>query len=232
MSWAACGLLSPRTSRAGPAHRPGGICLGEAASRVRISVRSNRRREELRRVARRQDICRRAQRGRRRLGSVQRRAQLVRGAEVTKMSEKSRAHRPPRPTTARVKAPRDESQRTRVAGSLDAWLARDWTQALHVGSLEEFQQVQVCTQNTLYELIVMNRCGDVRVRGGRYFPEWTAARFAGQHRRRQLPQVPRDQPRFPDGVRARPPADHHLPRPHDCGPREGADRLNHVRGGA
>jgi hypothetical protein len=95
------------------------------------------------------------------------------------MSDKSRAHRQPRPTTARVKAPREESQRTRVAASLDAWLARDWTKAVHVGSLEEFQQVQVCTQNTLYELIVINRCGDVRVRGGRYFPEWTAARFAG-----------------------------------------------------
>ena len=141
--------------------------------------RDDRRRAELRRVARRQDFCRRAQRGRRRLGSVQCRAQLVRGAEVTKMSDKSRAHRQPRPTTARVKAPREESQRTRVAASLDAWLARDWTKAVHVGSLEEFQQVQVCTQNTLYELIVINRCGDVRVRGGRYFPEWTAARFAG-----------------------------------------------------
>ena len=95
------------------------------------------------------------------------------------MSDKSRAHRLPRPTAARVKGPREDSQRTRVAGSLDAWLARDWTRAVHVGSLEEFQQVQVCTQNTLYELIVINRCGDVRVRGGRYFPEWTAARFAG-----------------------------------------------------
>ncbi len=96
------------------------------------------------------------------------------------MSEKSRSHRLPTPTSARVKAAsRNETQRPRAAGSLDAWLSRDWTQALHVGSLEEFQQVQVCTQNTLYELIVMNRCGDVRVRGGRYFPEWTAARFAG-----------------------------------------------------
>lgn len=95
------------------------------------------------------------------------------------MSEKSRSHRLPRPATDRVKASRDESHRTRVAGSLDAWLARDWTQALHVGSLEEFQQLHVCTQNTLYELVVMNRSGDVRVRGGRYFPEWTAAHFAG-----------------------------------------------------
>ena len=45
--------------------------------------------------------------------------------------------------------------------------------------LEEFQQIHVCTQNTLYELIVINQGGDVRVRGGRYFPEWTVARLAG-----------------------------------------------------
>jgi hypothetical protein len=63
--------------------------------------------------------------------------------------------------------------------SLDAWVARDWSQSVHVESLEEFQQIHVCTRNTLYELIVLNRCGDVRVRGGRYFPDWTAARFAG-----------------------------------------------------
>ena len=37
----------------------------------------------------------------------------------------------------------------------------------------------MCTRNTLYEIIVLNQSGDVRVRGGRYFPEWTFARFAG-----------------------------------------------------
>ena len=71
------------------------------------------------------------------------------------------------------------TSRPYVAASLDAWVARDWSEALHVGSLEEFQQIHVCTRNTLYELIVLNRSGDVRVRGGRYFPDWTAARFAG-----------------------------------------------------
>lgn len=95
------------------------------------------------------------------------------------MSVKSHVHRPPRPSTTRINRTREEPTRPRLAASLDAWLARDWTQAVHVGSLEEFQQVQVCTQNTLYELIIINHCGDVRVRGGRYFPDWTAARFAG-----------------------------------------------------
>jgi hypothetical protein len=95
------------------------------------------------------------------------------------MSVKSHVHRLRRPSTTRVKQTRAEPERPRLAASLDAWLARDWSQAVHVGSLEEFQQIQVCTQNTLYELVVINHCGDVRVRGGRYFPDWTPARFAG-----------------------------------------------------
>jgi hypothetical protein len=71
------------------------------------------------------------------------------------------------------------SERPRAAASLDVWLALDWSNSIHLGTLEEFQQVQVCTLNTLYELIVINHRGDVRVRGGRYFPDWTAARLAG-----------------------------------------------------
>jgi hypothetical protein len=77
-----------------------------------------------------------------------------------------------RPAQSKVDGPR-------VATSLDAWLARDWSEGVHLATLEEFQQLHICTQNTLYEIIVINRCGDVRVRGGRYFPDWTAARLAG-----------------------------------------------------
>jgi hypothetical protein len=95
------------------------------------------------------------------------------------MSAKSHVHRPRLPTTTRVKPSQPEPERPRVAASLDAWLARDWSEAVHVDSLEEFQQIHVCTQNTLYELIVITHCGDVRVRGGRYFPDWTPVRFAG-----------------------------------------------------
>jgi hypothetical protein len=68
---------------------------------------------------------------------------------------------------------------TRPAASLDSWLARDWSQSVSVTTLDEFQQIHVCTQNTLYELIIVNASGDIRVRGGRYFPDWSAARLAG-----------------------------------------------------
>ena len=95
------------------------------------------------------------------------------------MSVKSRIHRLRHSSTTRAKQTRAEPARPRLAATLDAWLVQDWSQAVHVDSLEEFQQIHVCTHNTLYELIVINHCGDVRVRGGRYFPDWTAARFAG-----------------------------------------------------
>lgn len=71
------------------------------------------------------------------------------------------------------------SDHLRVAASLDAWASLDWSNGIHVQELDEFQRVHVCTRNTLYELIVVDRCGAVRVRGGRYFPEWTAVRFSG-----------------------------------------------------
>ena len=95
------------------------------------------------------------------------------------MSVKSHVYRGIRPTSARVKQTRTDNDRPRGATSLDAWLTRDWSQAVHLSSLEAFQQLQVCTQNTLYELIVINQTGDVQVRGGKYFPDWTPARLAG-----------------------------------------------------
>ena len=71
------------------------------------------------------------------------------------------------------------SDRARPAATLDLWLSLDWSQGVHLPTLEEFQQVHVCTQNTLYELIVINPRGDICVRGGKYFPDWTPARLAG-----------------------------------------------------
>jgi hypothetical protein len=97
------------------------------------------------------------------------------------MSVKSHVHRLPSASerSTRVKRTRAEPEGARVAASLDSWLSKDWSQAIHVESLEALQQIHVCTQNTLYELILINHSGEVRVRGGRFFPDWTPARFAG-----------------------------------------------------
>jgi hypothetical protein len=70
-------------------------------------------------------------------------------------------------------------ERPRPAASLDVWLARDWSESVHLTELEEFQQIHVCTRNSLYEFVLISPRGDVRVRGGKYFPDWTVARLTG-----------------------------------------------------
>ena len=85
----------------------------------------------------------------------------------------------PYTSSTRVKRMRSTETERRPAASLDLWLTRDWSQCLQLETLDEFQELHVCTVNTLYELILINHRGDVRVRGGRYFPDWTPARLAG-----------------------------------------------------
>jgi hypothetical protein len=84
-----------------------------------------------------------------------------------------------RPHTSSTRVKRIAKTERRPAASLDLWLTRDWSQCIHLEALDEFQQLHVCTENTLYELVVISPRGDVRVRGGRYFPDWTPARLAG-----------------------------------------------------
>jgi hypothetical protein len=91
-----------------------------------------------------------------------------------------KADDPGRPGSPRRTGPTAiEPVRPRPAASLDVWLARDWSESVHLAELEEFQQIHVCTRNSLYEFIVISPRGDVRVRGGKYFPDWTVARLTG-----------------------------------------------------
>jgi hypothetical protein len=67
-----------------------------------------------------------------------------------------------------------------TVSSLDIWVRRDWTEGVDMTALTEFQQLHVRTRNSVYELVVVDRrTGEVRVRGGRHFPDWTAARLTG-----------------------------------------------------
>ena len=65
-------------------------------------------------------------------------------------------------------------------GILDRWSSRDWNNGLQIESLEDLDSIAVRTRNTVYEITVLSRfTGEVLVRGGRFFPERTAARLAG-----------------------------------------------------
>lgn len=63
---------------------------------------------------------------------------------------------------------------------LDNWANAEWTDGCQVDSTPVFQALTVITQNSLYELVVVDPGrGIVRLRGGQFFPEWREAQLAG-----------------------------------------------------
>ena len=46
--------------------------------------------------------------------------------------------------------------------------------------MQDMESITVRTENSTYEITVISgRSGDILIRGGRFFPEFTAARLAG-----------------------------------------------------
>jgi hypothetical protein len=73
-------------------------------------------------------------------------------------------------------------QTTMVPASalLSAWEEHDWGNGLSLDRLAALDRVLVRTRHSVYEIIVSTPAtGDVLVRGGAYFPEFTPARLAG-----------------------------------------------------
>ena len=66
----------------------------------------------------------------------------------------------------------------RAAAQLDFWTQRKWEDGVQVDQLRALERVEVRTRNSLYEIIISGG-GDVLVRGGRFFPEYTRAVVLG-----------------------------------------------------
>lgn len=67
-----------------------------------------------------------------------------------------------------------------LAVTLDAWVRRDWNDGIQIDACPALECIVVQTHNSLYELIVLaGGGGEVLVRGGRFFPEFSRARLAG-----------------------------------------------------
>src|SRR6478672_1590958 len=67
-----------------------------------------------------------------------------------------------------------------VPQELQWWADRGWTGGIDFSRLAGLEQFVVRTRNTTYELTVLSPCsGEVLVRGGRFFPAYTRAHFAG-----------------------------------------------------
>jgi hypothetical protein len=66
------------------------------------------------------------------------------------------------------------------AAVLDAWSDDEWTNGIQLDQIAELETLAVRTKNSVYEIMVLcGRTGEVLVRGGQYFPEWTPALLAG-----------------------------------------------------
>ena len=63
---------------------------------------------------------------------------------------------------------------------LDTWSAHDWTDGVQMETLKDMQTLAVDTENSTYEITaICARTGEILIRGGRFFPEFTPARLAG-----------------------------------------------------
>ena len=63
---------------------------------------------------------------------------------------------------------------------LDTWSSHSWTEGLQLEAMQDMEKLTVRTENSIYDITVISgRSGEILIRGGRFFPEFTAARLAG-----------------------------------------------------
>ena len=66
------------------------------------------------------------------------------------------------------------------ASTLDAWSSRDWSRGIDVTRLSPLDELIVTTRNSTYTILVVNpSTGDVKIRGGAFFPSFATARICG-----------------------------------------------------
>ena len=66
----------------------------------------------------------------------------------------------------------------RAAAQLDFWTQRQWDDGVQVDQLRALDRLEIRTRNSIYEIIIGDS-GDVLVKGGKFFPEYTRAVVLG-----------------------------------------------------
>jgi hypothetical protein len=86
----------------------------------------------------------------------------------------------PLPTTAHeTGSPLGNTTAVRVR-TLDGWLSHRWEDGVQIDRLPDLHALRIETLNSTYDVAVMSpQTGEVLVRGGRYFPDWTPAVLLG-----------------------------------------------------
>ena len=74
----------------------------------------------------------------------------------------------------------DSTVRCSASALLDTWSSHDWSEGVQLETIADMETLTVRTENSCYEItVICGRTGDILIRGGRFFPEFTAARLAG-----------------------------------------------------
>jgi hypothetical protein len=74
----------------------------------------------------------------------------------------------------------DSTVRFSSGALLDTWSSHAWTEGVQLETIADLQTLTIRTENSTYEInVICGRTGDILVRGGRFFPEFTPARLAG-----------------------------------------------------
>lgn len=63
---------------------------------------------------------------------------------------------------------------------LDRWSEKAWDNGVQIEDFAELESLAVRTANSVYEITVLDgQRGDVLVRGGQFFPQWTPVHLSG-----------------------------------------------------
>ena len=74
----------------------------------------------------------------------------------------------------------DSTVRCSASALLDTWSSHDWNEGIQLETMQDLETLTVRTENSTYEVnVICGRTGEILIRGGRFFPEFTPARLAG-----------------------------------------------------
>ena len=63
---------------------------------------------------------------------------------------------------------------------MSTWNSHSWDDGLHIDQLTALDRLTVLTHHSTYEIVIVSPAtGEVLVRGGEFFPEFTTVRLAG-----------------------------------------------------
>ena len=75
---------------------------------------------------------------------------------------------------------KDTGIRVPAAANLETWSSAEWSDGIQIDRMSDLETVVVKTQNSTYEITIINGSeGDVVVRGGEFFPQLTPAHLSG-----------------------------------------------------